>query len=65
MTTYTDLDCCAECGRLLNSYEEVYCGPCARKVLDDWPEPSDAELAQRDAMIARGWQRLATRITHR
>lgn len=52
-TTHTDPDTCAHCGRLLNSYEEVLCGPCARKELAEWKEPSVEE--RRQALSLRFW----------
>lgn len=55
----SDLLFCAHCDAILHLHEDVLCGPCAQAVIDAWDEPSDAELAQRDALIARGWQRLA------
>lgn len=53
MTTHTAPDCCAHCYRLLNSYEEVLCGPCAGKELAEWKEPSVEE--RRQAMNLRFW----------
>lgn len=55
----SDHEFCYACERLLASHEEVYCGPCGEQALASWPEPSDAQLAQRDALIERGWRELA------
>lgn len=55
-TTHTDHDCCANCGRLLNSYEEDWlCGPCTERARDDYYDPTDEELLRRDAITARFW----------
>ncbi len=45
-THHTDNNCCAHCGRLLTPLEEVLCGPCARKELAEWQEPSVEERRQ-------------------
>lgn len=54
-TMHTDPNVCYRCERLLAPYEEVYCGPCAEKVLDDWPEPSDDQLLRRQETSLRFW----------
>lgn len=54
-TTHTDPDTCYRCERLLAPNEDVYCGPCAEKVLDDWPEPSDDQLLRRQETSLRFW----------
>lgn len=55
MTSHPDPDSCAHCSRLLNSYEEVLCGPCAERARDNYYEPTDDELMRRDALTARFW----------
>jgi len=52
-TTNTDHENCAHCGRLLAPLEEVLCGPCARKELAEWKEPSVEERWQ--ALNLRFW----------
>ena len=52
-TKHTNPNTCAHCGRLLNSYEDVLCGPCARKELAEWKEPSVEE--RRQAISLRFW----------
>lgn len=55
---YGDLDHCYSCERLLAPAEDVYCSSCQSKVLREL-DPTDDDLARRDAMISRGYRHLA------
>lgn len=54
----SDLDVCTTCGRPLNDDEDFLCGPCMSRRMDDLFDPTNDDLARRDAMIERGWRML-------